>query len=688
MSASEPFAEMPAEVPCDKTDKELDHRVRLYDIALSVSDDFAYLFDLEGRFTFANRKLLEVWGKSLSEVVGKTCLELGYPAWHAEMHMREIRHVLSTKQPIKGEVAYTSPTGVFGIYEYIFKPAFGPDGEVEAVAGTTRDVTDRKRVEEILERQNQVLQLLTEDKPLTEILTALLELVEHESGPEVYGSILLLDDDGILHHAAAPSLPPSYTGAISGIAAGPHVGSCGRSAWLGEKVYVEDIARSELWADFRELALSHNLRACLSSPILSSSGKVLGIFSVYHSQPRKIQPGDTRIIETATRTAAIAIERKRIEEALRKSRDDAEAANRAKDHFLAVLSHELRTPLTPVLMAVASHQLDPRIPPPLREDLAMMKRNLELETTLIDDMLDLTRVMSGKLQLRLESLDVNALVSEACKISQPQIVEKAIQLECDLDVRHPHIMADSARFHQVLWNVLKNAAKFTPYGGKIRISAAAADGKVEIRVRDSGAGIRPEFLTRIFDAFEQGSSKAGGLGLGLAISKALIKLHAGDIFAESDGPGSGSTFVITVPTAEPGGTATDMSTEKTSLARTGPARILLVEDHADTAKILSRVLGASGYEVRHAATLAEARRVSDTEPFDLLVSDVGLPDGTGYQLMAELRPKGLLGIAMSGYGMDEDKGRSREAGFSDHLVKPVDLATLRRTLERLLQEKT
>ncbi len=665
----------------------LEEKTRIYDTALSVTDDFSYFFDLEGRFTFANRALLQVWGKTHDQIVGKTCLELGYPDWHAAMHEREIAQVIATRQPIKGEVPYTAPTGIFGVYEYIFKPVFDPEGRVISIAGTTRDVTDRKRVEAAVERQHQLLLLLAEDRPLENILTKLLQLVEELAEGEMHGAIMLLSEDGTrLMHGAAPTLPAGYNEAASGLPIGPSMGSCGSAAWSGQPVFVSDISTDPLWADFRDIAAQYNLRACWSCPILSKGDKVLGTFAMYYHEPREPREADRRIIETATRTASIAIERRQAEQALLKSRDEAEAANRAKDHFLAVLSHELRTPLTPVLMTVSARLLDPNLPPDLQADLAMIRRNLDLETTLIDDMLDLSRIMSGKLRLRQEVVSMDSVVSEACAICEPQIQEKALRLEQDFAAGSPTVHGDAARLQQVLWNVLKNAAKFTPAGGTIRVRVSTPPGQVAIRVEDNGVGIEREALPKIFDAFEQGSAKSVGLGLGLAISKALVELHGGAISAESGGSGHGSAFTILLPAAEPLPAIPPASLAPASEAAQ-TARLLVVEDHADTALVLCQLLKMLGYSVRHAGSLAEARALAASGTFDVLLSDVGLPDGTGYELMAELKSRDLIGIAMSGYGMDEDIRRGREAGFAEHLVKPVDVSVLQRTLQRLLQAR-
>ena len=248
-------------------------------------------------------------------------------------------------------------------------------------------------------------------------------------------------------------------------------------------------------------------------------------------------------------------ERNRAQEALIEARQAAEAANQSKDRFLAVLSHELRTPLTPILMAVAALEYDPDLRPDVREHLAMIKRNIQLETKLIDDLLDLSRITSGKVELDIEAVDLNETVRQVCESCRSQMRDKGIRLETELHDAAVLIAADSARLQQVFWNVLKNAIKFTPENGTIRVTTQRQEGgRWEVRVQDSGIGISAEALPRIFDAFEQGgvniTRKFGGLGLGLAICKALVELHRGSIRAESAGPGQGSTFIVELPGEE------------------------------------------------------------------------------------------------------------------------------------------
>lgn len=379
--------------------------------------------------------------------------------------------------------------------------------------------------------------------------------------------------------------------------------------------------------------------------------------------------------------------RREAEENLRLAKEKAEASSRAKDHFLAVLSHELRTPLTPVLMIAGARAADPALSPRLRADMSMICRNVELETRLIDDLLDLSRVTSGKLHLAFESVQANDMVAQVCEICRSEIEAQGLTLHLSLSPEVDGIMADPSRFQQVLWNVLKNAAKFTPRGGHITITTAPAeDGRILIRIRDTGIGIDPQTLPRIFDAFEQGGHRRtrefGGLGLGLAITQALVALHGGKITAHSAGTGAGSTFTIELPSARSHPAAGDHPLPAPDT--TPPAAILLVEDHPDTALVLKSLLEQRGHSVLLANSVAEATAIARRSHFDILLSDIGLPDATGYQLVASLKDAHHFpGIAMSGYGMDEDVRKSLDAGFEKHLVKPVSFIELENAIQSL-----
>jgi PAS domain S-box-containing protein len=362
-------------------------------------------------------------------------------------------------------------------------------------------------------------------------------------------------------------------------------------------------------------------------------------------------------------------------------------ANAAKDHFIAVLSHELRTPLNPVLMTVADLERDETVPPAIREQLTVVRRNVELEARLIDDLLDSTRIASGKLQLHRAIVDANELVRRAVAIVESDARSKGVRLEVTTCAQPCPVDADPARLQQVIWNVVKNAVKFAPEHGWVRLTCEIEPpGRVRLKVEDNGIGIAPEHLDKIFNAFEQGDARTGhrfgGLGLGLAISKALVTLHGGSLVAHSEGRGRGATFVIELP----------LAVQPPVKAASGPApsaarralRLLLVEDHEATSHVMVRLLTKRGYSVFAASNIEEALAVLKQTPVDVLISDVGLPDGSGRDLMEKVRQiHNLPGIALSGYGTEADLAQSSEVGFSVHLTKPVDIDHLDREIQSL-----
>jgi CheY-like chemotaxis protein len=357
-----------------------------------------------------------------------------------------------------------------------------------------------------------------------------------------------------------------------------------------------------------------------------------------------------------------------------------------------MLSHELRTPLTPVLMTIASLQRNFDIPDSARRDLDVLRRNVELEALLIDDLLDLTRIAHGKLELRNDAIDVHAALTYALGVSASDLNEKQINVCQDFAANEHHCWADAARLQQVFWNIIKNAVKFTPARGELRINTRNDDEhNIVIDFTDTGVGITPELQPRIFEAFEQGgqgvTNRYGGLGLGLAISKRVIDLHGGKISVHSEGQDKGARFTIKLKAMETSlleGPAYPLDYD-----RTDKADILLVEDHEDTARALRRMLENAGYQVGYASTLASARDLAAKRRFQLLISDLGLPDGSGLDLMDQLRHSGQVnGIALSGFGSDGDVAAAKAAGFAEHFTKPVDWERLRHTIRRLLSNGT
>ena len=393
---------------------------------------------------------------------------------------------------------------------------------------------------------------------------------------------------------------------------------------------------------------------------------------------------------TAIALAAGMAERRRAEAAIEEQRATVEAANRTKDNFLAMLSHELRTPLTPVLAALDALRTEPQAAAEVDATLAMMRRNIELESQLIDDLLDLTRITKDKLHLEFEPVDAHQAVRNVLEMCASEAHAKKLQVQLDFHATDFRVMADPAKFQQIIWNLFKNAIKFTGENGAITISSENHLPHIlTLSVGDTGIGIEPEIMERIFNPFEQGERsfqrRFGGLGLGLTISKSLAQAHGASLIAKSEGTGRGATFLLTMKTAE----LDEASAKPRALeVQTPPAglRILLVDDHPDTCAALEKLLKLRGHSVAAAHSMREAMEVAAAGgSFDLLISDVGLPDGNGMDLVRYLRTqRPIRGIAISGFGMDADISKSLEAGFSEHLVKPVKLEKLEAAIARVM----
>ena len=367
----------------------------------------------------------------------------------------------------------------------------------------------------------------------------------------------------------------------------------------------------------------------------------------------------------------------------------AVAANAAKDDFLAVLSHELRTPLTPALAAASALMNEAAEPAEVRESLAIIRRNIELEARLVDDLLDVTRITQSKLRIHSTPADLHTILRDALAMVNPALREKQITPHLDLAPGQPLIRGDAARLTQVFSNLFGNAAKFTPTGGRVTIRSTLTEEKVRVEIEDTGIGIAPELLSQIFDPFRQGhvgtTRRFGGLGLGLSVAKGLVEAHSGTISVRSAGHKQGSTFTVELPMIAPESlpVETMSPTNNGTAAPARSLRVLLVEDHDDTRHVLHRLMTRWNHTVTAASTLAQAREVLAEETFDLLLSDIGLPDGSGFEVIAALRERsGIPAVAMSGYGMEADIARVRAAGFVEHIVKPVTAETLHKMLTR------
>lgn len=461
----------------------------------------------------------------------------------------------------------------------------------------------------------------------------------------------------------------------------------------GRTAYVEDFSapeQSDSGAD------STFCRSALMTPYHTDGGPA-GVLAVIASVPSHWSGEQFRLLEWSAAQCGLLLEASRAREALQERSAALESANLAKDHFLASLSHELRTPLTPVMAVVGLLENDARLPGDVVSDIRMIQRNIGVQSRLIDDLLDLTRIARGKIDLNRQLVCVLSLLRECAGILQSTLQAGGLTLEIKANVPDAaQVHGDGARLQQVFWNILNNSIKFSPPGSVITVSIEVPPAQPEVMkltFSDHGPGIAVEDVDRIFQPFEQAATLRNrpshqGLGLGLSIARAITELHDGQIQAWPAGPEGGGRFTVTLPIAAAGLLdAAKVPEDHITNRASPPLRILLVEDHEDTGRTLSRLLARRGYQTTHVMSCAEALRQFKTQPFDILLSDLGLPDGTGIDLMNQLRSirRDLPGICMSGYGMESDIARTREAGFHQHLIKPVRAQNIEDAIRALIQ---
>jgi signal transduction histidine kinase/ActR/RegA family two-component response regulator len=467
------------------------------------------------------------------------------------------------------------------------------------------------------------------------------------------------------------------------------------------------------------MALSARLQRRISLPILELADVATAVSERHDYSVRGTKRGQDEIGQLTDAFNEMLAQLGKSNAALAASEEDLRFANKEKDNFLAILSHELRTPLTPVLATVAMLEHDESVPVHVQRELEMIRRNIEVEARLIDDLLDINRIVRGKLDLNRQVVDVRSLLEHAMQnYCAGAAAKKNIRVSMEITATETHVFVDSSRMTQVFWNLLQNACKFTPAGGAIDVRVyneyrqiASNKGtpphdsevpltELVVEIKDNGMGISSETLPRIFTAFEQGARSRnrsfGGLGLGLSISRAIMDLHGGSIAATSEGKDKGAQFSIRLHTVKSvvAAGAEQPLTSSPELTLERPLRVLVVEDHPDTAEQFARLLRRAGHEVICAGNIREAQKYAMVTPaqdracaFDILISDLDLPDGSGRDLMrnlAELYP--IRGIAVSGHGMKDDIENSLAAGFSHHIIKPVNWEKLKVAIQTISEE--
>jgi PAS domain S-box-containing protein len=801
-----------AEAEVDRLREASEQQRRIYETALSNSADFNYVFDLDGRFRYVNEALLKLWGKSLNEAVGKDFHDLDYPADLAARLQRQIREVIDSKQPVRDETPYTSAVSERQ-YEYIFVPVLGENGEVEAVAGSTRDITDRKQAEERLrdsERRFRQLAdampqivwtarpdgqidymnrqwqeftglpdtignegwahiLHVEDAPaagerwaaslrsgdlfemevrlldrrqqiyrwhlirtvavhdeagrvtrwfgtstdidgqkraeessryLADASAALAEVVDYESTLQKvanmavpyfadWSAVDMANDDGTLRriavahqdadkiglaHELMRQYPPDPQ-APGGVFAVLRTGEPQMVGEITDEMLVEG-AKDERHLD---IIRSLGLRSYICVPLVVS-GNPLGVLTFATAESgRTYAAADLALANELAHRAGVAIENTRLYQALRD-------ADRRKDEFLATLAHELRNPLAPIRNSLQILKM-PRVDAAtIDRSREMMERQVHHLVRLVDDLLDVSRVMRGKIELRKERVEVATVVARAIETVQPIVNAQGHQLSVRLPNVSLPLDADPVRLAQVVGNLLTNAAKYTEPGGHIWLTAERSGNEVVLRVRDDGIGIAPDVLPRIFELFVQVDHSAtrsqGGLGIGLTLAKNLCEMHNGSVETRSAGLGKGSEFVVRLPIATHGFEHEQDREAKPQPQASSPSgyRLLVVDDNQDAANSLAMLLRLQGHEVRIAFSGLAALEMTKKYSPDVVFLDIGMPGMDGYEVARRLRQQpGLENVvlaALTGWGQQEDRRRTAEGGFDHHLVKPVEVDAL------------
>jgi PAS domain S-box-containing protein len=586
---------------------------------------------------------------------------------------------------------------------------FDDQNNLRFLDGVIFDITERKQAEEFLAGQTDILEAIASGTELDQVLTLLIRTIQDRADRPITASILLLDEDGEhLRGGVAPDLPPAYSAQVDGIAIGPNQGSCGTAAYTQSPVVVSDIATDPKWVEYKDLALQFGLRACWSTPVLSSQGAVLGTFAFYLKRPASPQEQDWILIETAAHLAGIAIERQQTETELRRAKDVAEASSHAKSQFLANMSHELRTPLNAIIGYSEMLQEDAQDLgyDDLAPDLEKIRGAGKHLLALINDILDISKIEAGRMELHVESFSVDALLDDVRTTIYPLVEKNNNQFVIERAEALGHISADMMKLRQVLFNLLSNAAKFTEQGQVIlrveRSPAPVTDSSTGLptaehypgdwlcfQISDTGIGMTAEQIQRVFDAFSQADTsttrKYGGTGLGLAISQRFCRMMGGDIAVNSQ-QGEGSTFTVWLPAvvtpdAAPIASSTvDLSREPTSQAQ---ATLLVIDDDAVVGDLMRRSLHSQGFQIEVATDGTDGIKKARSLHPDVIILDVLLPNMNGWDVLAILKADpALADIPVILMTILDEQNRGFTLGASDYLTKPIDYKRLATLLQK------
>lgn len=683
----------------------------------------AWMAEPDGRIFWYNRRWYEYTGTTLEQMEGWGWRAVHDPAVLPSV-MERWQHSLQSGEPFEMEFPLRGADGGYRWFLTRVEPVRDAAGKVLRWFGTNTDVDQVKRVREALRDETRMLELLnsightlSSNLDLGTLVQSVTDAATRIVGA-AYGAFFYNVED-----ANGESLT-LYT--LSGASPEPFAafGMPRNTALFDPTFRGEEVVRcDDVLCDPRygSTAPHHGLppghppvRSYLAVPVISRSGEVIGGLLFGHPETHRFIERHERVIVGMAAQAAISIDNARLYEAAQKAAEErklllerersaraaAERSSGMKDAFLANLSHELRTPLSAILgwSQVLRHHLADN--PDMRHGLDAIERNARTQAQLIEDLLDMSRIASGKVRLDVQTTDPTAFIEAAVETVRPAAESKGIRVEKFLDPLAGPISGDPGRLQQVIWNLLTNAVKFTPRGGKVQVVLARVNSHIEISVADTGSGIRPDFLPHLFERFRQADStttrKHGGLGLGLSIVKQLVELHGGSVSAKSDGEGRGATFTVELPLTVVhrnlhGGARLHPQAPQFTAVDFRPAdlagiRVLVVDDEPDARDLLKRILLDCGAEVLLAEGAGEAVRLIEAERPDVMISDVGMPDVDGYELLKRVRALGrerggrLPAVALTAFARSEDRTRALLAGFLVHVAKPVDPSELVATI--------
>lgn len=674
--------------------KSLDSRAFDHDLP---EDDLHIITDaMEAAVTRCSRGLDYLWvsapyarwlGLTPDQIIGRPIVEIIGPR-----ALEQIRPYF--ERALRGDRVYYEDKILFrGIGERwiraTYTPTFGTDRSPDGWVAVVTDIDAKRRTEEALREQNKLLLKLheastvfIEEDNLEAALRTTLDAVIAATHAD-FGNIQQIDEQTeTLRIVAQRGFGSEFLDFFSEVS--ENQAACGAAKQSRSRVIVENVSTHPIFAEssINEVMARAGVAAVQSTPLFGRSGAFLGVISTHFRGPHRPNEQELRIVDMFARQASDLVEHDRLRRELKRTVEALRSASRAKDEFLAILSHELRNPLASIVTSVPLLEAAAPGSDAAKLAIGIVSRQSRLLARMVDDLLDLTGIDHGKIELRRRKLDLNDLVRAVVRDHDASFESKSIRREVSLPAAPVFVEADDERITQVVGNLLQNAAKFTSRGGLVEVTVEAVDGSALLRVRDDGVGIAPEMLPRLFDPFVQGdrglARERGGLGLGLVLAKRFTELHGGNITISSKGTGQGAEVVVRFPmTAGP-----IISPKSAGTVSAGPLRILIIEDNSDTAESLKELLVLRGHVVEVATEgLLGVELASRTSP-EVVLCDIGLPDIDGYKAAREIRARARSAylVALSGYAQSDDVMKARQAGFDAHLAKPASVEQLEKLL--------